>query len=148
MGCVVLPFLTFVPGSISCPSSPCPAHLSSIPCSLSVSCQLSHCPHPSTPPCCFSLFCFGSDRVFFLSLHFYMTVIYDPGFKIYCNAHMAQKPLSDVFSLVIILLHSNFSKVKQAASCCQNYCPLTSEVYSDENKTREEKQLKEVGWHL
>lgn len=52
---------------------------------------------------------------------------------------MAQQTLSDVFSLVIILLHSDFSKVKQAASCCQNFCPLTSEAYSDENKTREEK---------
>lgn len=70
------------------------------------------------------------------------------GLKIYCNVHMAQQPLSDVFSLVIILLYSNFSKVKQAASCSQNYCPLTSEVYSDENKSRDEKQLKEVGWHL
>lgn len=123
----------------------CPSLIYSL---LSVSCQLSHCPHPSTPPCYSSLLCFGSDRVFSLPLHFYRTMIYDLGLKIYCNAHTAQQPLSDVFSLVIILLYSNFSKVKQVASCCQNYCPLTSEVYSDGNKTREEKKLKEFGWHL
>lgn len=50
------------------------------PALLSISCRLSHCSHPSLPPCYSSIFCFGSDSSY--SPHYtFMTVIYDPEFK-------------------------------------------------------------------